>query len=89
MLPMLEGVLSSGILQSDSLDSFPPNKIIRNIAAANRQKEGAVVALGSVALLLKGGENEEKIENTINAVWWNVLNWWEMLCGMSVLVSEK
>ena len=66
LLPMLEGVLSSGVLQSDSLDSFPANKIIRNTTAANRRKEGAVVALGSVALHLKGAENEEKIDNTID-----------------------
>ncbi|KAI2506869.1 HEAT repeat [Fragilaria crotonensis] len=66
LLPMLEGVLSAGILQSDSLESFPADKIIRNTAAANRRKEGAVVALGSVALHLKGTENEEKIDSTID-----------------------
>jgi hypothetical protein len=66
VLPMLEGVLSTGVLTSDLPDSLPTDKIIRNTAAANRRKEGAVVALGSVALHLRGSENEEKIDSTID-----------------------
>ena len=66
LLPMLESVLRSGMPLSDSLDAFPSDKIIRDNTAADRRKEGAVVALGSVALHLKGDENEEKIDSTID-----------------------
>jgi hypothetical protein len=66
LLPTLEGVLNTGMHQLDSLGSLPSDKIIRNTTAADRRKEGAVVALGSVALHLKGAENEEKIDSTID-----------------------
>ena len=65
MLPHLEAVLSTGIADESSLGSLPIDKVPRTVSASDRRKEGAVVALGSVALHLKGPENEAKIDGTI------------------------
>jgi HEAT repeat protein len=66
LLPVLEGVLGSGNVSQEGLGSLPVEKIIRSNVASDRRKEGAVVALGSVALHLKGKESEEKIDSTID-----------------------
>jgi len=66
LLPHLEVVLKTGVSDEKSLGSLPVEKVPRSVAASDRRKEGAVVALGSVALHLKGPENEERIDNTID-----------------------
>ena len=66
LLPHLETVLMSGVASEDSLGSLPTEKVPRDVSASDRRKEGAVVALGSVALHLKGVENEAKIGSTID-----------------------
>lgn len=65
LLPHLDSVLKNGLADSKSLDDLPTNKIAENTDASNRRKEGAVVALGSVALHLKGPENATKIDNSV------------------------
>jgi HEAT repeat protein len=66
LLPTLEGILSSGTPPLEALGALPSDKILTNVTATDRRKEGAVVALGSVALHLKGPENEQKIDSTID-----------------------
>lgn len=66
LLPSFEKVLSTGDADDDCMGSLPKEKVPRNVAAKNRRKEGAVVALGSVALHLKGEENETKISTTVD-----------------------
>jgi hypothetical protein len=66
LLPQLENVLSTGAVDDNSLGSSLGGKIPKNVSASDRRKEGAVIALGSVALHLKGAENEGKIDNTID-----------------------
>ena len=66
LLPQLESVLKSGVAAEDDLKPLSTDKIPRDVAAQDRRKEGAVVALGSVALHLKGPDNEEKVDSTID-----------------------
>ena len=66
LLPHLDGILKNGIADSSSLEDLPKTKINETIDASNRRKEGAVVALGSVALHLKGPENALKIDNSVD-----------------------
>eukprot|EP00978_Attheya_sp_CCMP212_P014376 scaffold36531_cov52-Attheya_sp.AAC.4 len=66
LLPHLEAVLSTGKADESCLGSLPTEKVPHDIGASDRRKEGAVVALGSVALHLKGEDNFDKIDNTID-----------------------
>mmetsp|Transcript_6466 Transcript_6466/g.18499 ORF Transcript_6466/g.18499 Transcript_6466/m.18499 type:complete len:2786 (-) Transcript_6466:82-8439(-) len=66
LLPHLDDILKNGLADSKSLDDLPTTKIAANTDALNRRKEGAVVALGSVALHLKGPENASKIDNSVD-----------------------
>lgn len=73
LLPALEHVLHNGITPSSDaniLESVNKDDATSTIstssAAINRRKEGAVVALGSVALHLKGEENYSKIDSTVD-----------------------
>jgi len=66
LLPQLESVLKSGVIDESALGSLPKEKVPRDVPASDRRKEGAVVALGSVALHLKGKDNEGKIDSTID-----------------------
>ncbi|KAL7580198.1 hypothetical protein ACA910_012947 [Epithemia clementina (nom. ined.)] len=66
LLPQLEAVLKSGVADETALGSLPSAKVPRDIPAQDRRKEGAVVALGSVALYLKGPENEDKVDSTVD-----------------------
>jgi HEAT repeat protein len=67
LLPHLEDVLKSGMISDEAaLSSLSTEKVPRDVDACDRRKEGAVVALGSVALHLKGPENASKIDNTID-----------------------
>ena len=66
LLPQLETVLKSGSVDEASLGSLPLDKMYRDVSSSDRRKEGAVVALGSVALHLKGPENESKIDSTVD-----------------------
>jgi len=66
LLPHLEAILTTGVADEKCLGDLPTEKIPRDVDASDRRKEGSVVALGSVALHLKGAENAEKIDNTIN-----------------------
>lgn len=66
LLPQLENVLMHGKADETSLKSLPTEKVARDVSASDRRKEGAVVALGSVALHLKGPENESKIDGTVD-----------------------
>lgn len=65
LLPHLEAVLRTGVANEAALSSLPIDKVPRDTSASDRRKEGAVVALGSVALHLKGPANEEKVDGTI------------------------
>jgi len=66
LLPHFETVLSSGKADLRSLGSLNLDKVIQNVTASDRRKEGVVVALGSVALHLKDEENADKIDSTID-----------------------
>ena len=66
LLPQLETVLKSGKTDDSALGSLSTDKVSRDVSASDRRKEGAVVALGSVALHLKGPENDSKIDNTVD-----------------------
>jgi HEAT repeat protein len=66
LLPHLDHVLKTGLADEDTLGALPADKMPREGAAKDRRKEGAVVALGSVALHLKGPENVGKIDTTID-----------------------
>ena len=66
LLPHLEAVLKTGVADEGSLGSLSTTKVPKDSDSSDRRKEGAVVALGSVALHLKGTENDEKVENTID-----------------------
>ena len=66
LLPLFESVLSSGVTDESVLGPLSTEKVPKNTVAADRRKEGVVVALGSVALHLKGVENESKIDSTID-----------------------
>jgi len=66
LLPRFESVLKTGIAEESAMGSLDTEKVPKSIAASDRRKEGAVVALGSVALHLKGPENASKIDNTID-----------------------
>jgi hypothetical protein len=66
LLPLFETVLSSGVADESCLGPLSTEKVLRNSVASDRRKEGVVVALGSVALHLKGTENESKIDSTID-----------------------
>jgi len=66
LIPHFEAVLNTGKADESCLGSLSNVKVPRDVAASDRRKEGAVVALGSVALHLKGEENADKIDSTIN-----------------------
>eukprot|EP00547_Thalassionema_nitzschioides_P012180 CAMPEP_0194261726 /NCGR_PEP_ID=MMETSP0158-20130606/46175_1 /TAXON_ID=33649 /ORGANISM="Thalassionema nitzschioides, Strain L26-B" /LENGTH=3020 /DNA_ID=CAMNT_0039001857 /DNA_START=53 /DNA_END=9111 /DNA_ORIENTATION=- len=71
LLPTLEHVLHNGMISSSENDNntvvFESSTVSTSSAALNRRKEGAVVALGSVALhLKKGEENNSKIDSTVD-----------------------
>jgi len=67
LLPHLEDILKKGVISDPTaLGSLPTEKIPGDVDACDRRKEGAVVALGSVALHLKGEENASKIDTTID-----------------------
>ncbi|GKY90637.1 hypothetical protein MPSEU_000037200 [Mayamaea pseudoterrestris] len=66
LLPQLESVLKTGTLTEQELGSLPIEKIPDDVESSDRRKEGAVIALGSVALHLKGPENESQIHKTVD-----------------------
>lgn len=66
LLPHLETVLKTGIADESTLGLLQIDKVPRSVPSSDRRKEGAVAALGSVALHLKGSENDDKIDSTIN-----------------------
>jgi len=66
LMPHLDDILQNGVADSSSLEDLPKTKISETTDASNRRKEGAVVALGSVALHLKGPENATKIDNSVD-----------------------
>jgi HEAT repeats/HEAT repeat len=67
LLPHLEDVLKNGLVSDESaLTSLSTEKIPKDVDSCDRRKEGAVVALGSVALHLKGPENGSKVDSTID-----------------------
>jgi hypothetical protein len=66
LLPLLDKVLKSGVIDSDALGELATEKIPEDKDASNRRKEGAVVVLGSIVLHLKGPENASKIDTTVD-----------------------
>jgi HEAT repeat protein len=66
LLSHLDDILKNGVANSSSLQDLPKTKISETVDASNRRKEGAVVALGSVALHLKGPQNAMKIDNSVD-----------------------
>ncbi len=66
LLPHLEEVLKTGSTNGAMLSSLSTDKIPKDVSSSDRRKEGAVVALGSVALHLKGPENDTKIDSTVD-----------------------
>eukprot|EP00980_Cylindrotheca_fusiformis_P009505 scaffold2077_cov119-Cylindrotheca_fusiformis.AAC.8 len=66
LLPQLDEILKTGVANKETLGSLSKEKMPHGIGASDRRKEGAVVALGSVALHLKGPENAGKIDATID-----------------------
>lgn len=65
LLPFLEEVLKSGSVDLSTLENLSIDKVPGGVAPMDRRKEGAVVALGSVALHLKGPDNEAKIDASV------------------------
>lgn len=66
LLPHLEDVLRTGVASKTDLGSLPVEKIPVDVSASDRRKEGAVVALGSVAIHLKGSDHDAKVDNTVD-----------------------
>ncbi|KAL3916015.1 MAG: hypothetical protein SGILL_005369, partial [Bacillariaceae sp.] len=66
LLPHLDGILKTGSAGGDSLGDLSKAKIPHGTVASDRRKAGAVVALGSVAIHLKGPENASKIDNSVD-----------------------
>jgi HEAT repeat protein len=66
LLPHLDDILKKGVADDESLGELSNAKIPRGVSASNQRKEGAVVALGSVSLHLKGPENASKIDNSVD-----------------------
>lgn len=66
LLTHLEVVLKTGVADESSLGSLSKEKVPKDISASDRRKEGAVVALGSVALHLHGVENDGKVDDTVD-----------------------
>ena len=66
LLPQLESVLKSGAIDEGLLGVLSKEKVPRDLSSSDRRKQGAVVALGSVALHLKGPDNESKVHNTVD-----------------------
>lgn len=66
LLPHLEAVLKTGDADENTLGPLPKEKVPKDVLASDRRKEGAVVALGSVALHLQGEENNQKVESTVD-----------------------
>ena len=66
LLALLENVLHTGNINVDELQEMEPNKVPTDVASTDFRKQGAVVALGSIALHLKGSENESKVDSTVN-----------------------
>ena len=66
LLPLFEAVLSTGKADESFLEGLSTEKVLRNTMASDRRKEGAVVCLGSTAIHLKGEENLDKIDTTID-----------------------
>ena len=66
LLPSLESVLSSGNANDSLLGSLGIEKVPRDAAASDRRKEGAVIALGAIAIHLKGPENDGKIDTAVD-----------------------
>lgn len=67
LLPHLDAVLKAGNVSDQSaLGALSSEKVPKDVDSCDRRKEGAVVALGSVALHLKGPENASKIDDTID-----------------------
>ena len=67
LLPHLEDVLKTGLISDENaLSSLSVERVPKDVDSCDRRKEGAVVALGSVALHLKGPESAGKIDSTID-----------------------
>jgi HEAT repeat protein len=66
LLSRLDDILKEGVVNDASLGDLSVAKIPRGVVASNLRKEGAVVALGSVSLHLKGPENASKIDNSVD-----------------------
>ena len=66
LLPSIEGVLNKGVVEESQLKELPLEKLPRTVAASDSRKEGAVVALGSVALHLSSDTNLDKIDSTVD-----------------------
>ncbi|KAG7353289.1 heat repeat-containing protein [Nitzschia inconspicua] len=66
LLPRLEDILKKGITDNESLGDLSRAKIPRGLSASNQRKVGAVVALGSVSLHLRGPENASKIDSSVD-----------------------
>uniref|UniRef100_A0A7S4K262 TOG domain-containing protein n=2 Tax=Odontella aurita TaxID=265563 RepID=A0A7S4K262_9STRA len=66
LLPHFEAVLGTGQADETGLGSLSKERVPRDVQASDRRKEGVVVALGSAALHLKGDENLDKIDGTID-----------------------
>jgi len=65
LLPSLDEILKTGNANTASLDKLSLDALPSGGPASDRRKEGAVVALGSVAIHLKGPDNASKIDTTI------------------------
>ena len=66
LLPNLENVLNTGKANVNLLGTLDKEKVSQDAAASDRRKEGAVVALGAVAIHLKGSESERKIDSAVD-----------------------
>lgn len=66
LLPHLEAVLNTGKADESFLGDLSSEKVLRDTIASDRRKEGAVLCLGSAAIHLKGEDNLDKIDTTID-----------------------
>lgn len=66
LMPHLEAVLKTGEADESTLGSLDTRKVPKSIDASDRRKEGAVVALGALAVHLVGPDNDDKIDGTVD-----------------------
>merc|ERR1712238_179352 len=66
LMPVLERTLDNGQADPTCLGILDTAKILEDVSAKDRRKEGVVVALGSLAIHLNDTESCDKIDSTVD-----------------------